>query len=85
MIMDFITGVIEGFLDWVLSTLRGLIAKINLNPFMEKFNYLVDLVQVLNVMFPIEEILTVFTILCTFAFFALVFWCVQKLVAFIRG
>lgn len=85
MIMDFLTGVIEKFLGWVLSTLQGLFAKINLAPFTEKFEYLISIIEVLNVIFPIKEILTVLTILCTFAFFSLVFWCVQKLVAFIRG
>lgn len=85
MIMDFLTGVIEKFLGWVLNTLQSLFSKIDLKPFTEKFEYLINLVDVVNVLFPIKETLTVLGILCTFAFFSLVFWCVQKLVALIRG
>lgn len=85
MIMDFLTWVVSSFLDWVLNTLKGLFAKIDFTPFTEKWNYLIGLIDVLNVMFPIKELLQVFGILMTFAFFALVFWLVQKLVTLIRG
>lgn len=85
MILDFIMGTIEKFLGWVLSLLQGLFSKIDFSPFTEKFTFLIDLVDVLNVIFPIKETLNVISILLTFSFFSLVFWCVQKLVALIRG
>lgn len=85
MIMKFLTDVIEKFLGWVLDALTGLFSKIDLSPFTEKFDYIINLIDIVNVIFPIKETLQVLTILCTFAFYSLVFWCVQKLVSLIRG
>lgn len=85
MVMDFLTGIIEKFLGWVLTTLQSLFSKIDLSPFTEKFDYLINLVDCVNVIFPIKETLIILSILCMFAFYSLVFWCVQKLVEMIRG
>jgi len=85
MIIEFLTGILEDFLDIVISLLTKLFGRFNITPFQDYFDFLLETAEKANVIFPIEEILDVLTILFMFAFYSLVFWAVQKIYEMIRG
>lgn len=85
MVIDFLTGVLTDFLDIVIDILEDLFGFFDISEFTQYFNFLVESAEKANVIFPVKETLNVLTILCMFAFYSLVFWCVQKLYEMIRG
>lgn len=85
MIVQFLTGILEDFLDIVIDLLTKLFGRFDITPFTKHFDYLLETAEKANVIFPIKEILDVLTILFMFAFYSLVFWAVQKIYEMIRG
>ena len=85
MILDFIMATLNKFLDMVLGLLDKLLSMLKIDIFVDELKWIIELIQPLNFMLPIKEVLWVLSILCTFAFGALIFWIVQEIVKLIRG
>lgn len=85
MVIKFLTGILEDFLDIVIDLLTRLFVRFDITLFTEHFNFLIETAEKANVIFPIKEILDVLTILFLFSFYSLVFWAIQKLYEMVRG
>lgn len=85
MVIDFLKGVLSDFLDIVINLLKDLFGRFDITKFTDYFSFLVNTAEKANVIFPVKEMIDVLTILCTFAFYSLVFWSVQKIYHMIRG
>ena len=85
MIMDFLMGMVNKFLDFVIDSLNKVLDMLKIDVFVDELMWLISLIKGVNVMLPIKELLWVLGFMCTFAFMSLVFWCVQKLFEMIRG
>lgn len=85
MIIEFLTKILENFLDIVINLLKTLFGRFDITKFRDYFDFLLETAEKANVIFPISEILDVLSILFIFAFYSLVFWAVQKIYEMVRG
>lgn len=85
MFMNFLTDIVDKFLGFVMDLINKIIVYIKLDVFIEKFRSLINMIKLANTIFPVAETISVLVILCTFAYFCFIFWCVQKLYEMIRG
>lgn len=85
MIMDFFIGIIEKFLGFANSLIDKMLDFLNIDIYIQKFNFLINLIKKVNFILPIKELLDVISIVCGIAFLLLSYWIIQKIYTMIRG